>query len=1201
MTLRKASRILLWSATVLTVAVGVLYLLRWPLLEGTIRARIGALVADELGAGAEIKSLEGSLLRSITATDVQLRPSGAAVFRSARAERVRVEYGFLGSGEPAISVEGVHVVLAAKEGPAPPLHETIRDVVSVLRTLRFPGSVQARKVEVVLPDGRVLVLHDGTLQHGSWKLSIETQGFGSIEGAATLSPDGAFRFEGSATDGPLRAARLELGAGTDSCPLTLSTELQGHPLIWKGTASFEKDRLTRAEGELSVKEGRAKTVADFRTGRVEADVDAVLAVDQEIRGDLAVTGRGEGPLAGPVEEWTLREGAVKIRGGRFRDRPIDEVDIVLGRGTLAEISFKGKARSGADTVDAEGLFRWKGKADVDGSIRASIADVAPWLALIPEPPKLKALQVRVDGKVGLHDGAFSFDGSAASGPGSFETSLSWETVAASGSFSSGHLEVREGRITGIPSAPMVAVTGKLDGETALVRLKAGDDEVDVGGRLEKNGDFEGRIRIDGPLDWLGLREFLKPLTPPVFKIAGKVRREKDDIRVLLDVDSKDVVQLSPSATIRRNGEEWWVALAPGTATIPKGRIDYSEVLLKIAPGRISASNLKIACTEPEFSVRLSGSVASDAKETRVIFVAADTLYRKTPIETLVARVTIDKASGDVVPLLRWGKEGDDHILVTGVVGKEKLDLQVQAMTRDLNRPLLRLFLPEMALEGAISVEAHVTGTTSKPQVTGTLGLARLSVAGLPPLSLVIPVHSDGDVIRFWASEPGTPYGKVEVDGTLPLTGGDAPFDLTLKIGTRDFTPLLDQVKPETKPWIPQGDLQVLVTLHGAPGQIRLGGHLEFFAASFRPPQPLPETKDLRVSARLDNEGVEVEIADGLLGGAPFWASGRWDLFLPGRPLELWVTGRETLVVDDPLARIRVSPDATLTWKDGGSLKLTGRLEVPLVIYHREFSAATAGARSASQQIATPKLRLSPGESGGFLIPGIEGLEAIELGLNVRSTGELRVENSVVGILLAVDGFLGGTAAAPALSGTIRSRPRRGEVKLAPGNFMRIESAEAILPKEAGQVATVRFHGRVGTGEGAIQILVNGPIDGPSLVLQSDPPLPQKDLLARLAFGIGPGQVSGETGAATLALLIYDQAQDNWPDADRKETFLSRIRPQVIAGESNDRRVPWELPPSGNLRSTSLRTEYVYNSFFSIIGETSREGDVGGDLKLRFRF
>ena len=226
---------------------------------------------------------------------------------------------------------------------------------------------------------------------------------------------------------------------------------------------------------------------------------------------------------------------------------------------------------------------------------------------------------------------------------------------------------------------------------------------------------------------------------------------------------------------------------------------------------------------------------------------------------------------------------------------------------------------------------------------------------------------------------------------------------------------------------------------------------------------------------------------------------------------------------------------------------------------------------------------------------------LELDLKLTTPGEVRIENSVVGVLVSVDGHLGGTASDPALSGTIQSRPQRGEVKLAPGTFMRIESAEAQLPEEAGRPANVRFHGRVGTGEGAIQVLVEGPMDSPSLTLKSDPPQPQKDLLARLAFGVAPGAVSGETGAATLALYLYGQATDEWPSADRKEGFFAKFRPTVIPGDTTQHHLPWELPPTANMRSTSLRTEYVYNHYFSIIGETNREGDVGGDVKLRIRF
>ncbi|MBV8878442.1 MAG: translocation/assembly module TamB domain-containing protein [Planctomycetaceae bacterium] len=1197
----KAVRIVLWTLGGLAVALAGLYLLRWPLFEGTVRAKLSELIGKELNSEVDVRSLGGSLLRSITAEDIILKPKGNAPIKSATARQVHVVYGFLGSGEPSLAVESARIVLAAKDGPAPPLYETIRDVVSVLRSLRFSGAVLAKNVEVVLPDGRVLALQEGWLDHATWTLTLRTEGFGTVEGAATLRLDGSFTFEGKATEGPLRSARIDLGAGRDRCPLTLSTELLGHALTWTGTATFHQERLSRAEGDLAVKEGRAHTVADFTTGKVDADVDAILAVDEELKGDLTIRARGAGPIDGPAEAWTLQDGTVRTRGARFRTIAVDEAELQLGRGSLAEIPFKATARSGEDRVETEGTFRWKSaQPDFDARARVSVADVAPWLRLIPSPLPVKAVQVRVEGTVSLHAGLVAFDGSGSLGAGSYE-GIAWKGATFAGSYDHTRIELREAVVTGTDYAPSISASGKLEGDSVLVRLKADADEIDLGGRFDQNGDFEGRIRVEGPLRWLQAQHVALPESLVPVRMAGKVKREKDDMRVMLDVAAGKKVTLSPNATIRRSGEEWWIALAPTTVTLNQGRAEASETLIKIAPGRVSLDNLKLALTEPDLYARFSGSVAWTDKETKVTFVAADSRVGDTPVETLVARVTVDRASGDILPQLRWGKEDGDHLRVSGRWGRE-LDLQAELRARDLQRPLLKKLLPGFPVEGAVSLDAHVTGTAEDPRVAGTLNLSKLTLAGLPPLSLVVPLHSEGKRLKIWASEAKTPYGEVEIEGSLPLPGDDRPIDLTLRVASDDFTPLLDKADPTLRAWIPRGGLSAQLFVSGTFPNPVLTGRADFFALRFKPPDPLPPATDLRLSAHLDQAGVAVDVLDGILGQGPFWASGRWDCFQPGRPMSLWLTAQDALVVDDPLARLRVRPDALLTWDEKRGLKLTGRLEVPLLIYHREFGASSIGSHAAATQVTAPKLRLIPAESGGFLIPGIEGLDALQLDLKLTTPGEVRIENNVVGILLGVEGHLGGTASEPALSGTIRSRPKRGEVKLAPGTFMRIESAQIQLPEEAGRAATVAFHGRVGTGEGAIQVIVTGPMDSPSLTLKSDPPLPQKDLLARLAFGVAPGAVSGETGLATVAVYLYEQAQDDWPSADRKEGFLDKIRPTVIPGESSQqRRVPWELPPTGTLRSTSLRTEYVYNYYFSIIAETNREGDVGGDLKLKIRF
>src|SRR5436189_1167359 len=147
MKLRKGARIFLWSGGILIAALAAVYLLRWPLFGGLLRSKMTELVRKELGAELEVGELGGSLLRSVHARRAILKPRPGAPFRSAEVERIDVDYGFLGSGEPSIRVEGARLVLASKEGAAPPLHETIRDVVSVLRSLRFPGSVSAVRIE----------------------------------------------------------------------------------------------------------------------------------------------------------------------------------------------------------------------------------------------------------------------------------------------------------------------------------------------------------------------------------------------------------------------------------------------------------------------------------------------------------------------------------------------------------------------------------------------------------------------------------------------------------------------------------------------------------------------------------------------------------------------------------------------------------------------------------------------------------------------------------------------------------------------------------------------------------------------------------------------------------------------------------------------------------------------------------------------
>jgi hypothetical protein len=1205
MKLPKGVRILLWTAGSVAAGIVLLYLLRWPLAGGIVRSKAGDLAAQQLKADLEFGELGGSLIYGIRARRVTLKPRPGSPIRSAEIPDLAVEYGFLGSGEPTIQLDGARIILAAKEGPAAPIHETVRDVVSILRSLRFPGSVTARNIELVLADGRTVRLDRGVLEHGAWSASVRVEELGVVEAKGTLAPDGSLDIDVAATAGPIRAAKLTMGKGADKCPLRITTELveppalRNHPLAWEGTAFFERDRISRVDGELTVKEGRARTLVDLVAGRVDADVDAVIAVDQELKGDLSITARAEGPLAGPKEAWSVREGRVKTKNAKIRSIAIDEVDVALGAGSLAQISFKGSAKSGEDKVTADGVFRWPGKdPEIEAKVEIAASDAAPYLTLIPDPPKIKCREIRAEGQFLLKEGAVSYDGRFSAGEGEFD-GIVWKSLAFTGALDQDRVTAREIVAEGTRYAPKIVASGTLQGENLSLKFAADRDQGEIGGRYRKNGDFEGRLRLEGPMAWLDpafnvrLPEKILPI-----KAEGKVSREKDDATAMLEIAGAAGFSMSLSAKVRREKDDWFVAVAPGSVKLPERTISYEAFVFALSRGRASLENLKVSCTEPRLSTRLSGVGEWDPKQTRLSFRMLDTMVGATPIDNLIARVTVDRAT-DVKDLsLTWGKDDGDHLVVKGTVG-DQLDLKVELHAGDLKRPLIKEVL-RAELEGSLALDVNITGTLEDPRAIGTLNLAKISTAGLPPLSLVIPIRSSKEGLRLWAVADQTPYGAVTIEGTIPLKV-DAPVDLNVRILTDDFSPLLERMTRQARVWIPRGGLAAEAWLRGPASKLELGGRAEFVAMRWKPPPPLAEATDLRVVAQLDRDGISFEMVDGLLGNGPFWCRGRFDAFLPNHPLQLWVTAWDALVVDDPLARLRIKPDVVLTWSKGNFVRLTGRVEIPLAIYHREFTASTPGAR-AVRAVSAPRLRLIPGETGGYIIPGIEGLEGLEIELTFATTGECRIENSAIGVLFHAEGQFTGTAAEPALSGVARSRENRGEVKLAPGNFLRIESMEVTLPEEVGRVPTVRFQGRVGAGEGAIQVNVDGPLETPSLVLKSEPPLPQKDLLARLAFGTGSGAMSREAGVAAVAIYVYGQAKEDWPSADRKEGFFDKFRPTVVPGETTlQRRVPWELPPAGTMRSTSLRTEYVYNSFVSIVAETNREGDVAGDLKLRIRF
>src|SRR6185503_15262778 len=112
----------------------------------------------------------------------------------------------------------------------------------------------------------------------------------------------------------------------------------------------------------------------------------------------------------------------------------------------------------------------------------------------------------------------------------------WKSLAFTGALGTDGVSARELVVEGTAYAPKIVASGSLQGQNLSLKFAADRDQGEIGGQYRKNGDFEGRLRLEGPMTWLypafkiRLPEKILPL-----RAEGKVSRVKDDAEAMLEI------------------------------------------------------------------------------------------------------------------------------------------------------------------------------------------------------------------------------------------------------------------------------------------------------------------------------------------------------------------------------------------------------------------------------------------------------------------------------------------------------------------------------------------------------------------------------------------------------------------------------------------------------------------------------------------
>ncbi len=529
--------------------------------------------------------------------------------------------------------------------------------------------------------------------------------------------------------------------------------------------------------------------------------------------------------------------------------------------------------------------------DADGTLRATI-DKADWKSLHAEGNLSMAAGAKLpDGKVSLRmarlDDLRALLGQAISGSVTAQAQLQdgaakldLQATGAGIPGSSVARAVLSARVTNPAANPVVAATLEADGIAA-----AG-----IGG--------SAKLAVNGPQDALAIR-----LNASLTNLAGAAATLNS--AATLNVTAK-TVQLA-ALTADWKGEAVRL-LAPARVSFGNGvaidrlRVGLQQAVLDLS-GRVSPAldvTASLRGVTPDLAkpfapgVDAAGQISADARLTGTPAAPAGTVRltatglhmrsgpaRGLPPANITATAQLAGKSANLDARLA---AGSSHMSVTGRVPLGEGALAIRA-TGGVDLALLEPILaPDgRQVRGQVALDAGVTGTTTAPQVNGTITLANGEVQdfaqGVRLTGLAATIQANGETIRIASLTGHAGPGTISASGSVGLVGA-MPVDLAVTL--RNARPLASErlTADLDADLAVRGDLQGMLAASGKiairQANINIPEHLPSSIAVLpvriagAPPAPPPKPGPvIRLDLQLDTPGqifVRGRGVDAVLGG-----------------------------------------------------------------------------------------------------------------------------------------------------------------------------------------------------------------------------------------------------------------------------------------------------------------------------------------------
>lgn len=462
-----------------------------------------------------------------------------------------------------------------------------------------------------------------------------------------------------------------------------------------------------------------------------------------------------------------------------------------------------------------------------------------------------------------------------------------------------------------------------------------------------------------------------------------------------------------------------------------------------------------------------------------------------------------RLSGAVVYALAEGREtgtltARTEGLTTGVAQADALLRGTTALSASASREDgvirvegLRLDNPQLTARA----EASQTNDTRRLDLTARLGDLALLVPGVPgPVSVAGRVDERAGrlTLDLTAQGPG---------GITAQIGGTAAADLSTAALRASGAADAALANAFLGPVAVRGPVRFDLALNGAPALAALSGNVALTGGRLTLADPPFAFSGVDVTAALAGGRAQLNVQAGSDAGGRLTVAGPVGLSAPFSG-DLMVT-LEGLVLRDPsLYETRASGRLTVSGPLTGGARIAGRVDLgdtELRIPSSGLGGITAipDLRHVGEPAAVRQTRARAGlietGSGSARTPS----RAFPLDVVVSAPNRVFIRGRGLDAELGGDFRITGTTANVVPAGGLQLI--RGRLDLLGKRFAFTEGS---VQMEGSLIPTIRLVATTDTVDGSASVIVDGPADAPVIRFQSNPDLPEEEVVARLLFGRG---------------------------------------------------------------------------------------------------